>query len=57
MGCPFLGEGNKLKGTERDMGEGGKNVHFLGDVLIGCSQYTTKFTGNTLKLATPPTIS
>jgi len=38
MECPFWGEeGVWLKGTERDMGEGVKNVHFLGDVLNGCS--------------------
>ena len=32
----FWGEGVWLNGTERDMG-GVKNVHFLGDVLNGCS--------------------
>src|SRR6218665_130969 len=37
MGFP-LGEGVWLKGTERDMGRGVKNVHVLGDVLNGCSQ-------------------
>src|SRR6218665_138247 len=31
MGCPFGGL------AERDMGTGVKNVHFLGDVLNGCS--------------------
>src|SRR6218665_425787 len=38
MGCPFLGgRGVWLKETERDMGEGVKNVLFLGDVLNGWS--------------------
>ena len=37
MGCPFLGRGGLVEGTERDIREGVKNVHFLGDVLNGCS--------------------
>jgi len=34
---PFWGRGVWLKGTERDMGEGGQKCPFLGDVLNGCS--------------------
>jgi len=36
MECPFCGEGGVwLKGTETDIWEGVKNVHFTGDILNG----------------------